>query len=357
MEAGAPSAEAPRSRPTSTSLSAQFSGVELTKYRMLFNGARAGDVGLVRGLLADGMDVNLSGPRGATPLHIAARFGQLQMVELLLAHGANRDACDERGSSPADKARAVGKTSIALRLAQPPTPAPKHFDPACRRLLEAAHQGDPAWLFQIVTDEPMSVHMRGPRGASALHVAARYGHADAIALLLKFGASPHAVDDSGNTPIDKARQLKHKVMAPILLHNLQIWPPAVLPSFLRRFIPRRFPPRLTRTKRPPHRYRRPCRLSSSGPRLAIISPRSGPPHQVPQRPTSQRRAPQRRARSSRRLRPRRRARRCRRTRRRPPALSPPQPAPSLGLSRSRRRPSMALSRPGRGRRMGRPMRR
>ena len=217
MEVGAPSAEAARSHRGSTSLSAQFSGVELTKYRMLFNGARAGDIGLVRGLLADGMDVNLSGPRGATPLHIAARFGQLQMVELLLAYGANRDACDERGSSPADKARAVGKTSIALRLAQPPAPASKHFDPVCRRLLEAAHHGDPARLLQIVSNQPASVHMRGPRGASALHVAARYGHADAVAILLRFGASLHVIDDSGNTPIDKARQLKHKVTGPVAL--------------------------------------------------------------------------------------------------------------------------------------------
>mmetsp|Transcript_25410 Transcript_25410/g.66998 ORF Transcript_25410/g.66998 Transcript_25410/m.66998 type:complete len:1074 (+) Transcript_25410:873-4094(+) len=100
--------------------SAKDGGAVLTKYRKLFDGARASDVRLVGALLADGMDVNLSGPRGATPLHIAARFGQLPMVELLLEHGADREARDEHGSTPADKARSVGKTSIALRLEQPP---------------------------------------------------------------------------------------------------------------------------------------------------------------------------------------------------------------------------------------------
>eukprot|EP00966_Prymnesium_polylepis_P048902 1131596-Prymnesium_polylepis.3 len=48
------SIDTPGGRPKG--LSAQFQGPELTKYRMLFNGARAGDIGLVRGLLIDGMD-------------------------------------------------------------------------------------------------------------------------------------------------------------------------------------------------------------------------------------------------------------------------------------------------------------
>ena len=196
-----------------TSLSAQFSGPELTRYRMLFNGARAGDVGLVRELLKEGMDVNLSGPRGATPLHIAARFGQLQIVELLLSFGADRNARDERGSSPADKALTVGMKSIAEVLRQSPavTVERRKFDPKCRRLLEAAHHGDVLKLSQIAAEQPDVMHMKGPRGASALHVAARYGHAEAVAVLLKLGASPHVTDDSGNTPIDKARQLKHTV--------------------------------------------------------------------------------------------------------------------------------------------------
>ena len=62
------------------------------KYRALFNGVRAGDQPAVRTMLAQGMDVNLRGPRGATPLHIAARFGQAAMCDLLLSHGADSAA-------------------------------------------------------------------------------------------------------------------------------------------------------------------------------------------------------------------------------------------------------------------------
>ena len=198
-----------------TSLSAQFSGPELTRYRMLFNGARAGDVGLVRGLLTDGMDVNLSGPRGATPLHIAARFGQLQMVELLLSFGADRGARDERGSSPSDKARAVGMASIAKKLEQqhPEVISSHRFDSSCRRLLEAAHRGDSMKLSQLVAEHPGVIYKKGPRGASALHVAARYGHTEAVRMLLRLGADPGVTDDSGNTAAVKASQLKHTVKA------------------------------------------------------------------------------------------------------------------------------------------------
>ena len=205
------------SKSSRASLDPQFAGAELTRYRMLFNGARSGDVGLVRSLLQDRIDVNRTGPRGATPLHIAARFGQQKMVELLLAYGADRSARDERGSTPADKAMAVGMSSIAKLLSQEAAKPEAPYNQQCRRLLEAAYRGDAARLAQIAAGASEVVELRGPRGASALHVAARYGHAKAVSLLLRLGASAVAKDDSGSTPLDKARQMKHKEVVQLLL--------------------------------------------------------------------------------------------------------------------------------------------
>jgi uncharacterized protein len=92
---------------------------EAARYRQLFNAVRSGETQTVTALLAQGMDVNLRGPRGATPLHIAARFGQNSMVDLLLSHGANVAALDDSGKSPFDKARASSTGgAIAARLAQ-----------------------------------------------------------------------------------------------------------------------------------------------------------------------------------------------------------------------------------------------
>ena len=243
---------------------------ELQRYRDLFNGCRSGDEATVRSLLTrSGMQVNLRGPRGATPLHIAARFGQLGMVNLLLAHGADATVRDDRGASPFDKAQANGLQSVSRRLAlavsgadktraaaataaapaaatkpatatlaaaaaaraHPVTPsahAPANLgartpsgapsaarptiDANSRRLLEAAYRCDMAQLKALLGDPDTGlVNRAGPRGATALHVAARYGHPEAVQLLLTHGADLHACDDKGKTALQKARQLKHHV--------------------------------------------------------------------------------------------------------------------------------------------------
>ena len=146
----------------SGSLSLQLSGDELVNYRQLFNSARNGDVQKVKELLtgALGLSVNFGGPRGATPLHIAARFGQAAMVDLLVSHGADPSARDDRGQTPLDKARAFGLEEVVQRLQSAPT-ASRPFDPRCRRLLEAAHRGDAARIGELVAAHPELLDARG----------------------------------------------------------------------------------------------------------------------------------------------------------------------------------------------------
>ena len=182
----------------------------------------------------------MRGPRGATPLHIAARFGQLPMVELLLAHGADAGARDDRGASPFDKAQAVGLHAVTNRLSlsmggtpggttgSPSTPGPrptstpsstKHTsaESRCRRLLEAAYRGDTSRLSELLAADARLINMAGPRGATALHVAARYGWPDAITMLLRHGADTTLRDERGNTPLHKARQMKQQHAISLLL--------------------------------------------------------------------------------------------------------------------------------------------
>ena len=228
-------------------LSSHVQREQIDRYRALFNGVRSGDEKAVRALLAEGMQVNLRGPRGATPLHIAARFGQISMVDLLLNHGADANARDDRGASPFDKAQSVGLSSITSRLASTTTPsgasatlparprtAPGINTPAalasashaarssltadarCRRLLEAAYKGDTHKIAEMLASEPKLVNQPGPRGATALHVASRYGWPDAIQLLLNCNADITIKDEKGNTPLQKAKQMRQSEAAAIL---------------------------------------------------------------------------------------------------------------------------------------------
>ena len=129
------------------------------RYRALFNGARGGDVEAVSTLLGEGLLVNCAGPRGATPLHIAARFGQLQMVSLLIAQKADPMAKDERGHTPLEKARTSGSEEIMRQLQG--AMVPTAFDSRCRKLLEAAHKGDVARLRELCASQTELVRQRG----------------------------------------------------------------------------------------------------------------------------------------------------------------------------------------------------
>ena len=132
------------------------------RYRALFNGARGGEVEAVSTLLGEGLLVNCAGPRGATPLHIAARFGQPQMVSLLIAQKADPMAKDERGHTPLEKARTSGSEEIMRQLQG--AMVPTAFDSRCRKLLEAAHKGDVARVRELCASQTELVRQRGRAG-------------------------------------------------------------------------------------------------------------------------------------------------------------------------------------------------
>ncbi|HZF98716.1 MAG TPA: ankyrin repeat domain-containing protein [Pseudoxanthomonas sp.] len=156
-------------------------------------------------LLANGADPRAADAEGSTPLHHAARSSDPGVAALLLDAAAEIDALNREGLTPLGVACVAGNWRLAKFLLERGAKATReHGQPV---LLAAAgtEEDDPVGV-QLLLKHRAKVDSRDGRGRSALHQAARAGHADIIGVLLAAGADVHARDDAGRTPLlDAAR--------------------------------------------------------------------------------------------------------------------------------------------------------
>jgi Ankyrin repeats (3 copies) len=123
----------------------------------LFAAVRAGDVGEVRRLLADGANPRLDDGR-ETPLHAAARSGPLALVEAFIEGGAFEWQTDRKGRLPLDVARrgrSRERTAIVALLDRG-----RPADPSFRAAVEAIQAGDTAALARLIDTEPRLLRER-----------------------------------------------------------------------------------------------------------------------------------------------------------------------------------------------------
>ncbi len=180
-----------------------------------------------RWLLEHGADANLPwAESGEGPLHVAARRWDMPMVELLARHGADLSARRADGCSPHTLAALYGNHAVAAWLlehgAQDELSPLERFIAACARgdragaeallrsrptlrtELSAAHHlmlHRPAESGQVEVLATMLACGFDPRskdkdGVTALHRAAMAGHAEAVRVLLAFGAPVDVLDDT-----------------------------------------------------------------------------------------------------------------------------------------------------------------
>lgn len=120
--------------------------------------AGAGQVELLRKLIADGKDVNARTPAGGTPLHDAALWGHRDIAELLISKGADVNAKDGNGMTP----------------------------------LHLAANGDHRKLAEVLIGKGATVDSRALNGWTPLHVAAIWGHEKLAEILIANGADVNA---------------------------------------------------------------------------------------------------------------------------------------------------------------------
>jgi len=220
----------------------------------LNNAALAADIERVKFLLPmKGMDINLQGKDGETPLHQAVINGDNEMITLLLAHKASIEAPDSDGYTPLALAAARNKTrSLKLLISrganlesQIPggyTPlfiavgsgklasakalvdagakcdvveGPQHFTllmaiatqrPPERRIIQVMQGVGPTELAQQLVQGKADVNAASTSGVTALMIAAAHDNAPVIGVLMRAGARMDAKSQEGQTALDIAKQ-------------------------------------------------------------------------------------------------------------------------------------------------------
>ncbi|KDO17506.1 hypothetical protein SPRG_17086 [Saprolegnia parasitica CBS 223.65] len=133
----------------------------------LYNAALVGDVGQVRQLLGQGVNVDWCDSGGWTPLFAAAVNGHDKVVGLLLDAHANVDHTSHTGVTP---------------------------------LIVAAHQGH-AIVVRRLLSAGAKVNSKDSNGDTALYLARKEGHADAVQLLLGAGAKVNCIGSDCNSTL------------------------------------------------------------------------------------------------------------------------------------------------------------
>ncbi|SRR5579884_2370680 len=122
---------------------------------------------------------------GTTPMLRAAKAGDVEVIRLLLAKGANPKLATRAGINPLMAAAGLGT---------------KEEDTTGRRKTEA----EAIESIRLLLEAGVDVNVADGRGQTALHGAAAKGYDQVVKFLVEHGADPNAKDRNGKTPLDAA---------------------------------------------------------------------------------------------------------------------------------------------------------
>jgi len=175
-------------------------------YNDFFEALPRADVGALRRLAARGFDLNTLNPKGQHPLYLALQEETDAVAAYLLAQPSVQvEVRNAQGESPLMMAALKGKLELAQQLiargaeVNKPGWAPLHY---------AASLGDERSLpvVRLLLEHHAYIDAESPNGSTPLMMAAHYGSARVVRLLLEEGADPSLKNEQGLAAIDFARR-------------------------------------------------------------------------------------------------------------------------------------------------------
>jgi ankyrin repeat protein len=168
-----------------------------------FRAVNVDDDRTVRGLLAGGLDPNISNPQGLPGLALAMRDDSPKVAAVLLAHPSTRvDATTSADETALMMAALRGRLDWVQRLAEKGAALSR---PGWSPLHYACSGPDGVEVVRFLLDRGATLDARSPNGSTPLMMAARYGSYDAVELLLQRGADTRLRNDRDLNAADFAR--------------------------------------------------------------------------------------------------------------------------------------------------------
>ncbi|MDR7305192.1 ankyrin repeat domain-containing protein [Rhodoferax saidenbachensis] len=190
-----------------------FSASKAGSYEDFFKAIARDDVDGITQLLARGFDPNTVNPKGVPGLLIALQEPSPKVAAVLLEHPdlevEVRTAQDE---SPLMLAALRGYTELCAKLIERDADVNK---PGWAPLHYAATNSHIA-IMQLLLDNHAYIDAASPNGSTPLMMAAMYGNASAVKMLLEAGADPTLKNGIGLTAIDFANRVKKAESVEIL---------------------------------------------------------------------------------------------------------------------------------------------
>lgn len=231
----------------------------------LYTAAYAGETDIMKFLIEKSADVNAKNEDGWVPLHAACAQGHKDAAELLVQSKAELNVLNDAGNTPLFQAVAAGRRTISdilvsngadLNLSAEGGWKPIHascffeFQKLTRWLVNkgadvnigcsAIRDYAPLHIL-ISTDEPppmelvellLEVGKANPNltnntGGTALHLAAYWGHMDAVKTLTEKGADLNMKNDNERTSLDLAARYGHQDVAEFLAGKMGVPTPTI----------------------------------------------------------------------------------------------------------------------------------
>ena len=167
-----------------------------------------------KALAAPGVDPNVVGSQGLTPLFIASQNGKAEIASMLLTAKADPGLACFGGATPLYISCSRNHSDVCKLLVKAGAPVDAQANNYYTPLLAAVSHGceDAA---RALLAAGASVHARSDKWGSYLHAAAKNGKVDMVRLLLGFEADL-SVEHEGLTPLGLAEQRKHTETASVL---------------------------------------------------------------------------------------------------------------------------------------------